>query len=160
MWPYSTELFLAHFQKGHSHCGYFYSITKVSHFGFLQSFNKQQLTWYIWQNLPNSLPWLDTHFTVQDLLFDPGKIIPNQSRQELKEDVCNVLNVYSTCQRCCRVGNHNCNPSLGPVDEETQKFQFSLWQHHHGYEYIISKSVTEHVPVSVSDKEAPDLQTL
>lgn len=32
---YSKELFLAHFQKGYSQGGYFYSRTQIPHFGFL-----------------------------------------------------------------------------------------------------------------------------
>lgn len=68
-----------------------------------------------------------------------------------------VVYICRTCQRLCGDGDLNCSPSLGPVDGEMQKLHFSLWQHDHMYACIISSSVTKQVPVSVLDKEAPDL---
>lgn len=80
-----------------------------------------------------------------DLFLDSGKMLHDRPRQEKVKCVGEVLNIHSAHQRCCGVGDLNCSPNLGPADGKMHKLQFVLWQHHHIYAYIISKSVTKQV---------------
>lgn len=42
------------------------------------------------------LPWVDTLFIVRSLFLDPGKILCDQSRHELKENMCMKHLIYIT----------------------------------------------------------------
>lgn len=45
--------------------------------------------------MPNPLPWVDTLLIVRSLFLDPGKILCDQSRHELKgKYVHEVFNIY------------------------------------------------------------------